>query len=181
MQNCYGFYESLFFRLGRQLVEHNAVGNVYLHGSAVHDHGVLLKINAKEGHGIGLVIQADKEFVVREDLCILRVFAADGQAEILCKKSRLLVNVIDNYGIVTGIRAQKILVICGKAQGAGRVIASLRHGGRLNCLDLLKLRTSLFILITINIDKALPLMNDVDKLTVLRNLDVTGRRLKLGP
>lgn len=45
-----------FLRLLSQFIEHDAVWHIHLHWSTIHDHRVVLHIQAEEGHGIGLMV-----------------------------------------------------------------------------------------------------------------------------
>ena len=96
-----------------QFIEHNTVRYVNLHFRSVHHHGSSLQIHMEECHIIAFMVQGHKELIIREQICILRIFSADGQTEILCKGAILRIYFVNYHGIVSGIGGEQILVIFG--------------------------------------------------------------------
>ncbi len=62
-------------------MEYDTVRLFYFNFFPIHHNAVIIKINRKECHCIGFMVQADNMFVVWEQCCILGVFATDWQAE----------------------------------------------------------------------------------------------------
>ena len=83
--------------------------------------------------------------VVREQGRIFRIFAADRKAQHFGQQSALLINPVDNHGVVACIRADKIAEILGQIQstGGGHIGVIIIQRGDL--LDFFKFRFAVLV------------------------------------
>ena len=154
-------------------MKNNTIGLINLDFLLIHDDESFFRINTEEGHGVGLMIEADQVLIIREKRYVLRIISAHGKAEKLAQLSGILINLEHYSTVVSCIGGQKVFVIIRKRQGRSSRARSVIVIECAYLLDSLKFRSAVFVRIIIDIYGITKLMDDIHESAGLRELNVS--------
>lgn len=172
-------FQGFFLLFLIQLQNLTAVRIVHTDRQTAHNHQVLLIVQCEEGQSAGVVVYADNMLVVREDVQLLRVVAADRKDELVVEQAVVLISLVHGNAVVACVGAEHVAAVVRETECTGSVDGFTLLWKRGNQLLELELRFIRIRDVVVDGDIVLQLGDHVHVAAVLRELEIAGAGVEL--